>query len=581
MLLRGYRVINVARKPLAMYEYCMGDLWNYGSNATRFFGILSELGLAWPDSKQNRPNVSAFYALLTLQLKWNVPLLLELRVRRLNYTPRWRFTVSPGSLIPIELNHQRSVAASDRYKYWRSFYGILPEHASQPEINDSDIDAIIDTEAVILRSLYGAMARQDTQPVLVTVAQIGKYTPSVTSNEWLNALRQINFDPDVSSGDQVLLTDEDFSHRLGDVLQKYKNEQLLMFIAWSFVQLYAATADDRLLTARYGNEARLKLYRPYFCERFVESAYGLLVIATHSVSRFRPEERAFVNAGFDSLVRTAASKVNGAIWLDVQSRRAAQRKVRSALLHLWPSDRYLNNSELERVYEAFPSGASSFFEHWVNSSASIAAVFWSQQDGDVFHYPVNYALPYLLYDRPTGTVNVAVGAVNHPLYYGDGTSAMFYGGLGFSMALQLVKSLDQYGLQWHPNGTFGGSLLTSSSMEAYRVRDSCLDSSQDHSRGGNSSLFPEIPALEVAYAAYLDAVQKSGGAPQGVAPGLSGEQVFFATLCYMTCSSTASDQQSRLADCNKAVRNFPAFADAYQCPTGSAMNPKKKCSFFD
>ncbi|KAH9378057.1 hypothetical protein HPB48_022883 [Haemaphysalis longicornis] len=117
-------------------------------------------------------------------------------------------------------------------------------------------------------------------------------------------------------------------------------------------------------------------------------------------------------------------------------------------------------------------------------------------------------------------------------------------------------------------------------MEAYKGRDSCLDSNQGQQQGRKSSLFPEIPAIEVTYGAYLDEVRKSGGAPQGIAPDLSGDQVFFSTLCYMTCSTT-SERRFRFADCNKAVRNFPAFAQAFQCPSGSAMNPERKCSFLD
>ncbi|KAH9378054.1 hypothetical protein HPB48_010606 [Haemaphysalis longicornis] len=459
ILLRGHRILEVARKPLAMYEYCMGDHSKYGSNAMRFGDILTKLGLSWPDINQSHQNISAFYVLFTLKFKWNVPLLFDVKVLRLNYTPRWRFTVVPSSLIPVELKHQRSVARSNRYKYWRSFYDILPDNASQPPISDSDIDAIINTEAEILSNLSASMARQAAQPLLVKLAQIGVYTPSITSNEWLSALRQVKFDPDVSSDDQVLLTDKGFYRTFGRMLQKYTNEQLLMFIAWSFVQLYAPTADYRLLTARYGDDDALKLYRPFFCARFVESAYGLLVLVVSSLSRFRPDERAFVNAGFNNLVQTAAIKVNESIWLDVQSRRTAATKISSAVLHLWPPDRYLNNDELDRLYNSFPSNATSFFEHWVASTESLTAVSQSQVDADVLDYPVNYALPYLRFDRPTGTLNVAVGAVTHPLYYGNGTSAMFYGGLGFSMALQLVKSLDPYGLQWHPNGTFGGSIF--------------------------------------------------------------------------------------------------------------------------
>ncbi|KAL1484944.1 hypothetical protein MTO96_032270 [Rhipicephalus appendiculatus] len=97
---------------------------------------------------------------------------------------------------------------------------------------------------------------------------------------------------------------------------------------------------------------------------------------------------------------------------------------------------------------------------------------------------------------------------------------------------------------------------------------------------GCSASFPEIPALEVAYSAYRRSFSDGGDkVPQGIPGGLSSDQVFFMTMCYMTCSLPGA-VGPHTVDCNKAVRSSEAFAKTFRCPSGSPMNPKKRCTFF-
>ncbi|KAL1476812.1 hypothetical protein MTO96_036224 [Rhipicephalus appendiculatus] len=122
------------------------------------------------------------------------------------------------------------------------------------------------------------------------------------------------------------------------------------------------------------------------------------------------------------------------------------------------------------------------------------------------------------------------------------------------------------------------------------MRDSCLATAQNGSCGiaetdqaameSRNSIFPEIPALEMAYMAYQRSVRDgSESRPQGIPGGISGDKVFFMTLCYMMCTLPGA-VGPHTADCNKAVRNSQAFARAFQCPPGSQMNPREKCAFF-
>ncbi|KAL1444452.1 hypothetical protein MTO96_029873 [Rhipicephalus appendiculatus] len=303
----------------------------------------------------------------------------------------------------------------------------------------------------------------------------------------------------------LLIGDENFFRAMAVLMSSYRETQLLSLIAWSCVQLLAPAVDLRLLRSRY--DQGVILYRPYFCERFVETGYRLLVIALGSVSRFSRHERAAVSAKFDHLVTAATGLVNVTDWLDPASRQLAAEKLSSTRLQLWPPNIFLRNEELESVYAAFPSEELTFAEYWVQCSRRAAETYRTRTDIDILSYAVNYALPYLQYDAASGSVKVAVGAVSPPLYYSDGNKAMFFGGLGFSMAVQLVASLDRQGLRWHPDGTFGDSFLSKAAYRAFEDRDGCLEAAESRHgyptrNGSRTSVFPEIPALEVAYAAY-------------------------------------------------------------------------------
>ncbi|KAH6933464.1 hypothetical protein HPB50_015247 [Hyalomma asiaticum] len=581
MLREGSKSLRVGHKPLLMYTTCMGDSKRYGSHVDIFWKFLNESGLSWPEDRYSS-GTSALDVLMTLAFKWQVPLFFQLRVQRLAWMSNWRLTLEPGSLIPLVYQHHVTVKSTGGYaKYWESFFYILRESSNGSAINRTRIDEAIALEGDVFRRLLVAMHPSVVRPVLVPVAKIGLYTRPLESTQWLRALRRLELQPEVKTSDKVLIGDEKFFETMAVVMSTYKNSQLLSLIAWSCVQLLAPAVDVRLLRSRYDHG--VVLYRPYFCERFVETGYRLLVIALSTVSRFSEKERAAVSAKFDRLVTVATSLVSATEWLDVEGRQLAAEKLSSTRLQLWPPDFFLKSDELERLYADFPDAELPFAEHWIQLIVRAQTI-------DILGYAVNYALPYLRYDAASGSVKVAVGAVSPPLYYSDGNNAMFYGGLGFSMALQLVASVDRQGLRWHPNGTYGDSFLPNADDRAFEDKDGCLAAVVDdpvdgpHSHqartDGWNSVFPEIPALEVAYAAYRESIGNGeDDRSQGISRNFSGDQVFFMTLCYMTCSLPGA-VGPHMVDCNKAVSNSEAFARVFNCARGSKMNPKKKCTFF-
>ncbi|KAK8786519.1 hypothetical protein V5799_023708 [Amblyomma americanum] len=180
---------------------------------------------------------------------------------------------------------------------------------------------------------------------------------------------------------------------------------------------------------------------------------------------------------------------------------------------------------------------------------------------------------YVGYDYVLNSVELAIAVATPSAYYRNGTKAMLYGGLLFLMAMQLVRAVDNEGVRWTPNGTAIGTILTESTYTKFLEKAGC------NNGAGNSSVFPDIPALDITYSALMTShlLEETEALP--LSQDLPADKVFFMTVCYLTCAKS-SGQDPIAADCNKLVQSSEYFAEAFKCPKGYKMNPEKKCSFF-
>ncbi|KAH9379838.1 hypothetical protein HPB48_022652 [Haemaphysalis longicornis] len=95
------------------------------------------------------------------------------------------------------------------------------------------------------------------------------------------------------------------------------------------------------------------------------------------------------------------------------------------------------------------------------------------------------------------------------------------------------------------------------------------------------SPFPEIPAIEIAHAAFRHALGNDSALSRRVTLDYTEEQVFFITACFTLCSIPSLAGRFFGGDCNKAARNYAPIAEAFHCRDGASMKPKTPCSYFD
>ncbi|KAH6928504.1 hypothetical protein HPB50_016841 [Hyalomma asiaticum] len=560
------------RKPLAMYQMCNLYFPSNASQVPLMHKFFADHGFRWPEP----PAVpqSPLALLVMLSYRWASPYWITVYHLNPSTSRRQRVLITPGLYISILRNQHHSVASAYG-RYWQQFLELFyPDPKTRPPMNAEVVEDVRAMEEDVLESLHAAIESRRKRPAIFPFGKIDAHVPNTSAVEWVEAFQAgMSLEPSLTLEDEIV-TDVAFLEVVGGLLAKYSKLKLNQHLAWLMLQNYAPFTDYAFFVGYFGSKEKAAVNRPIVCAHKVEATYKVLVLALGVVARLTDLDRTAIDRGFKSIVSAAFGKIRNSFWMDDKDKVSMITKLASTSMDFWPPEAIISDRELERLYEEFPEKGSSFADYWIKSLAAMDRMNRTPEYSKALLLPSNNFPFYAGYGYITNTVRLAIGAAVAPAYYGNGTKGMLYGGLLFLMAMQMVKAFDDQGIRWYTNETaLNDTFLSSTSLQAFHERTEC-----DYG-AGKGSTFPEVPAIEISYAALKESHLLHKTEPLALSEQLPEDKVFFMTLCYMMCGSMHL-RHGVTMDCNKAVRNFDPFARVYACKQGSKMNPERKCSFF-
>ncbi|KAL3222573.1 hypothetical protein MRX96_028355 [Rhipicephalus microplus] len=573
----GTRSLPTGEKAIAFYRKCIENT-SYANIATAMRQLrqfMAERGIPWPEQPTS-PTVTPLGVLFDLAINWQLPLWYSVHLSPLPESEIRAVVLTPSILVLSWERHHREILGKGAFvTYYTAFENALESADNVVVHHDVEfIRKVARLEGTILQELANAEKSRVPPPGSwqFPLSDATRHTPSIPAEQWLSEANK-NFDvtPAVTDADLLMTANGVYLKAVDSVFAHYDRSELLTYLAWFLAQVLAPAADPSLLVVRYGSEEHASVYRPLFCAAHVEVVFRVLIISLYAIPRFSATLRNNVDALLRGIRHTASDKLNALSWLDETSKIHGRVKLGWMNTTLWPAPDLLEESELDRAYRNFGwSNGSTFFETWLENRRAFRRLIRAENFN--VGMPANLALPLIEYDYLRNSVRVSVQSLSRPVFYGHGTLAMFYGGLGFLYAREMVKALDSEGSRRDDAGA-----LTEEPWMSLAWRDSLVDPAACLEGASAGGYFPEIPALEISYAALESAFSASETSAR---ERIAERRLFFLTLCYFLCSGV---QQHPVAggDCNKAVANFEPFAEAYGCPYGARMRPRRRCSFFD
>ncbi|XP_077497967.1 endothelin-converting enzyme 1-like [Amblyomma americanum] len=577
LLSKGSQLRVTGRKALAMYRACM-DAERMGSTDDTGMADLKEFmrerRIPWPGEPDAR--ASPLGILLDLAFNWQTPFWFHVQVWPDHSGDRNVLMLRSGNFMMFWSNFHKSLMAERVYynyymSYFEAFAGVNESKPTEEEVAKTAA-----MESDILGRFMELLIRKNKTPADFSLSEVERLTPSINSSEWLSEIGlHVALWPDFGAGDHVLVEDTALLTTVDQLFAKYSRREVARHIAWFFVQVFAPLGNIELLKNKFGEFDRGISNRPVFCATEVEASYGVLIRLLFLEALFTTKARSIVDRTLEDITESArqrfATVALGSNSSSSNTSAAAKSKLDKLRVSLWPPDSLLKWRALSEMYSSFAPAQESLARYWVHGHERLRQLSEQPQYAQALAQRANFLMPLIRYDYLRNVVSVSVATLQRPLFYLYGTPAMTHGGLGFTFAKELVKALDSTGLMVDPSGRIDDSWVPAEWREHTAQRACCLPSGDD--------IFPEVPALRIAHDAFLRRRRREAGGTR-VSLLWSDQQVFFITACFSMCGRRGS-AGSLGGDCNKAVSNLSPFARAFHCPSGSPMNPKRRCTYFE
>lgn len=202
-----------------------------------------------------------------------------------------------------------------------------------------------------------------------------------------------------------------------------------------------------------------------------------------------------------------------------------------------------------------------------------------------------------IYEPTANALTVPAGALQPPYFALERSVAANLGGLALIAGHALSHAFDDIGARFDGDGNLADSAAAVSAdisnasrcvaeqYATFEVLPGVLVSGAKTAR----EAVADLGGAELAFAAYR-ALRKDAVRPL-VADGLSEDQQFFVAVAQAWCNRErpAETERRLLAEPTApakfrvygALRNLPAFAEAFRCAAGTPMHPAERCRVWD
>ncbi|KAI9497273.1 hypothetical protein BDB00DRAFT_951933 [Zychaea mexicana] len=385
--------------------------------------------------------------------------------------------------------------------------------------------------------------------------------------------------------------------------------------------LYALDSDSRdawqpVYTKLLGGTTAIPpRYRT--CVSYTDGSLGMLQGRYFVMRKFGgDQERDRLENIIATVHETLLNLLAGSEWLDKQTLEAAIQKANAikykvAYSTLSPDERV--PQALQDYYSTATVSKDSFMATELSITAWQVNMMRSKIDKPLdkneWHMTADTVNAY--YNPSVNEIAVLAGIAQSPVYSPDVPDYLLYGSLGFLIGHELTHAFDRSGRLYDPDGKLN-DWWSAATAQHFEERSQCFieqyngfsfqgPNNKTVHLNGKLSLGENMADNGGVVAAYTAFEQLWTGGPLASGqpqpkherlPGinLSPEALFFVSFARDWCSMRRPESSFVLATTDPhalerfrvigPLQNNPKFSEAFQCPSGSYMNPQKKCTLW-
>ncbi|XP_076472675.1 neprilysin-1-like [Babylonia areolata] len=473
-----------------------------------------------------------------------------------------------------------------------------------PEQNlDHQLIDILEFETKLANITRPRAESLDTEALYkkMSIADLQKLVPQM---DWLKYLRGA-VSPSLTSDERVVVFAVDYLHNMMTILQHTDPRVVANYVIWRVVMQLSPELTDRYqeVHSRYNmvlhgvKRAKIRWKK---CVKYVNDQMGLAVGAMFVRDHFRRKSKETALEMIRNIQDAFNELLSENAWMDHRTKTVAMMKASSMNARIGYPEFITEPVQLDRKYDGLIMDEDHYFGNILAlrqfASKKKIALLGNPVEKDVWEQPPAEINAFY---NPNSNDIVFPAGILQPLFYSEHfPKSLNYGGIGVVIGHEITHGFDDRGRQYDLHGNLV-QWWDNATIEAFRRRTQCMVSQYSsfkleqtghyingkHTQGENIA---DNGGLKQAYRAYRKWVEIHGEEQPLPGIGLTHDQLFFLNYAQIWCGNMRDEEALHTIRTSAhspgpirvlgPLSNSLDFATAFNCPAGSRMNPRHKCS---
>lgn len=404
----------------------------------------------------------------------------------------------------------------------------------------------------------------------------------------------------------ILIDTLNYFKKLDSVIENTEVKVIQNYVMFSVASSYVNLLNEEFIhLSKNLSIARNGVYKEFprwkTCALQTDKGLGMALGSLFVQKTFAKNSRKEANDLVEAVRAAFLDMLSELKWMDSKTVLAAKAKVKAIIQKIGYPKFILDNKKLDDFYLGLELKNDSYFHNQITLSKfhKMTQLRRLRQDVDQNRW---YMSPPTInaYYNPSGNQIVFPAGILQPPFFKAGyPKALNFGSMGSVIGHEITHGFDNNGRLYNAQGNYRSSWWTEASVKQFKEKTKCFINQYSNFKvagqkiKGNITLGENIAdngGLKASFKAYSKWVRENGD--EQLLPGLgkTNNEVFFIAFGQSWCTGELNKRLKSLIETDVhspfmervrgSVQNSKDFAEVFNCPVGSPMNPKKKCSIW-
>ncbi|KAI8795245.1 neprilysin-1, partial [Biomphalaria glabrata] len=481
-------------------------------------------------------------------------------------------------------------------------------NATDPVLAERDIQEIIAFEVQLAKLYIPKSLRRDNEEMYnkMTIKEFSKMVPEF---DWVRYFHE-SYKPvgfNITEDEHIIVYAPSYFRGFGQLYQRTDKRVIVNYILWRSIMNrvpYLPKEHRKINTEFSKSMTGISSTSPrwYECTEVINEHMGNTVGRLFIEKYFDEGSKETALEMIHDIRNAFYELLDEADWMDDKTRKVAKEKAEAISEKIGYADSIFNDTALNAEFAGVEFKPDQYFHNILTSikHQAFTQIKKLRDPVDRARWTTTPAVVNAFYSSSRNQIMFPAAILQPPFYSKEYPKSLNYGGIGMVIGHEITHGFDDKGRQYDKNGILV-QWWDDEVIRRFKERAQCIIDQYSNytvpevnmnvngiqTQGENIA---DNGGIKEAYRAYKKYANAKGHS-EGRLPGLlqyNSDQLFFINFAQVWCGIMRPETTINRIKIGfhspgrfrviGTLQNLPAFSEVFNCPVGSYMNRKDKCT---